>query len=715
MKVISLISGGKDSIFHMLECVRHGHELVALANLQPPETSIEDMDSWCFQTVGHGVIEAVAECLELPLFRVKIRGGLVNSQLAYSESKDDEVEDMYELLLKAKTAMPDIQAVGCGAILSTYQRTRVENVCQRLGLTSLAYLWQRDQVELLQEMVDSGMEAIIIKVAAMGLSPSTHLGKTIKELAPFLIDAQKKFGCNPCGEGGEYESFTLDCPLYKKKIVLQKTELCGDLVTKIAPVGNLLLREWRVVEKEYSSSEEKKNIYLALRQQFLQEKEQQQTSLISSSTLENLSAVSEREREFCFDLRKKLEQRERSSMKVVHARAANVSGELVFVASCSLASTENNNEKEDAEEDIGDAVTTELHRLLKELQRENMGLEHMFYSQLMLKDLSHFGIANFAYSKVLPQKNSPSRTCIEYASSFSSSPSVLADCFAYRDVSKREVLHVQSISKWAPACIGPYSQVSQFGGLLFLAGQIGLDPPSMTLVQNSKAQALQTQYNCEQVLKARNSSLAQSLMLCVFTTPGHANLGPQLAKSCGLAQETVLYIEVPALPRDACVEMQLVCFVSDMARRFEDCKTSYVVRSGSTAFKVLSRSVELNSCFLNCVVSLHSKQCHLIQESDFVEALEQVALIFVKKAIVFWNSLWVLRVYYLANVGDRVIFEFFRALASVLEREGLGICPAISFVPVSGFPSKTFSILSLHAIFLDLAKLHTNSEDSDFE
>ena len=52
-----------------------------------------------------------------------------------------------------------------GAILSDYQRVRVENVCGRLGLISLAYLWRRDQKELLQEMIDSRLHAIIIKVS----------------------------------------------------------------------------------------------------------------------------------------------------------------------------------------------------------------------------------------------------------------------------------------------------------------------------------------------------------------------------------------------------------------------------------------------------------------------------------------------------------------------------------------------------------------------
>lgn len=55
----------------------------------------------------------------------------------------DEVEDLFNLLNEVKTKYPDVQAVASGAILINYQRLRVENCCQRLGLISLAYLWNR--------------------------------------------------------------------------------------------------------------------------------------------------------------------------------------------------------------------------------------------------------------------------------------------------------------------------------------------------------------------------------------------------------------------------------------------------------------------------------------------------------------------------------------------------------------------------------------------
>lgn len=53
--------------------------------------------------------------------------------------------------------------------------------CSRLGLTSLAYLWERDQHELLTSMIDDGIDARIIKTAAMGLFPSKHLGLSLSD------------------------------------------------------------------------------------------------------------------------------------------------------------------------------------------------------------------------------------------------------------------------------------------------------------------------------------------------------------------------------------------------------------------------------------------------------------------------------------------------------------------------------------------------------
>ena len=76
------------------------------------------------------------------------------------------MEDLYRLLARVKEEA-GVTAVSVGAILSDYQRVRVEHVCSRLGLTVLAFLWQRDQSELLSEMISAGLEAVLVKVWRM--------------------------------------------------------------------------------------------------------------------------------------------------------------------------------------------------------------------------------------------------------------------------------------------------------------------------------------------------------------------------------------------------------------------------------------------------------------------------------------------------------------------------------------------------------------------
>ena len=71
--------------------------------------------------------------------------------------------------------------------------TKNSHSCLRLSLTPLTYLWQRDQDELLTEMIESGMEAVLIKVAGIGLLPK-HLGKTLAEMQPLL----RQLVSNPC-------------------------------------------------------------------------------------------------------------------------------------------------------------------------------------------------------------------------------------------------------------------------------------------------------------------------------------------------------------------------------------------------------------------------------------------------------------------------------------------------------------------------------------
>jgi len=227
MRVVALVSGGKDSTFNMMLCAAYGHEVVAMANLHPPDgdaaplttpgagarapaSRVEEMDSFMYQTAGHALIPMLAECAGLPLFRQPIRGTAVQTGLDYAAPPEhlptaaaagahdtagggagagvgtDEVEDLLLLLQAVLAAHPDVRGVSVGAIASDYQRVRVESVCARLGLTALAYMWRQDQKALLDRMIDAGVDAVLCKVACLGLTPRAHLGRSLADVRPTL-------------------------------------------------------------------------------------------------------------------------------------------------------------------------------------------------------------------------------------------------------------------------------------------------------------------------------------------------------------------------------------------------------------------------------------------------------------------------------------------------------------------------------------------------
>ena len=98
-------------------------------------------------------------------------------------------------------------------------------------------------------MVDNKIEAILVRVASAGLLQK-HLGKTIIELQDYLIYTMETYGNHCCGEGGEYETFVLDCPIYKKRINIVEKEIFVENDKPFSYVGRVLLKKVELVDKE---------------------------------------------------------------------------------------------------------------------------------------------------------------------------------------------------------------------------------------------------------------------------------------------------------------------------------------------------------------------------------------------------------------------------------------------------------------------------------
>ncbi|CAG62520.1 uncharacterized protein GVI51_M04433 [Nakaseomyces glabratus] len=573
MKFVALISGGKDSCYNILHCQRQGHELVALANLRPIDTDKQELDSFMFQTVGHDIVSLYENCTGLPLFRKEIHPKTSkNVELNYTPTKDDEIEVLYQLLSEVKQSIPDLQAVSVGAILSSYQRTRVEDVCGRLGLVVLSYLWQRSQLELMTEMCSMSkqedelntsesckLDARIIKVAAIGLD-NTDLGKSLPQLFPKMLKLNTRYEVHICGEGGEFESMVLDAPFFRK--------------------GFLKLEE--VIDTTDNENDGVYNAQLIVKFQKRELPDDIFQSELSRLPVPPLFDPAWNE---LYELIDNENFEDTKTINTMNIRLPSVKthtnriGNLLYIS---------NIQPQYKDGTVQEQVKDVLQQLDNILKDNHLTAKNVLYSSLLLTDMSLFASVNQEYSKFFDiWKNGPlppARACIE--SNIINDGSALqlsvvvkyADQTLGNDIEKCEKsgLHVQGRSYWAPCNIGPYSQSiwlsNDLNQLSYLSGQIALEPSQMEMIDTNDAKqqavlSLKHLDSIKQVINARN----QVQLTCFISNNSIVPLltqtwaqysediiySSEMEEWCGKpseSQDCLIIVKVSNLPRNALCE-----------------------------------------------------------------------------------------------------------------------------------------------------------------
>lgn len=211
MKIGVLFSGGKDSTFAAYLAKKEGHNLTCLITIIS-----ENPDSYMFHTPSISKTQKQAEVMGIPLITVTTKG-----------EKEKELIDLEKAVKLAKERY-HIDGVVTGAVESIYQASRVQRICDRLSLECFNPLWKKDQIELLQDLIDKKFRAVVIGVAAYPLNAS-WLGREID--GKFIAEMQvlrEKYGISPVAEGGEFESFVLECPLFKEPLKVSGADFTGD-------------------------------------------------------------------------------------------------------------------------------------------------------------------------------------------------------------------------------------------------------------------------------------------------------------------------------------------------------------------------------------------------------------------------------------------------------------------------------------------------------
>ena len=204
----ALTSGGKDSILALQKALDAGMDVPYMVTVVP-----ENPDSYMFHSANLAAVPIIAK-----------RCGMVYVGVPSAGEKEAELAD-----LERGLANLPIEGVIVGAIESEYQRSRVAAICDRLGLGMFAPLWHCDPRELLNEVAQR-MDVRIVVTAADGLDAQL-LGRRIDaELIEDLCRISAKRRIHIAGEGGEYESLTLNAPCFSSPVQFSgfRTEVsCG--------------------------------------------------------------------------------------------------------------------------------------------------------------------------------------------------------------------------------------------------------------------------------------------------------------------------------------------------------------------------------------------------------------------------------------------------------------------------------------------------------
>ncbi|KAI1112502.1 hypothetical protein F5Y14DRAFT_270817 [Nemania sp. NC0429] len=503
-----------------------------------------DLNSFMYQTVGHQLIPLYAQATGLPLYRQAIVGTAVHHGLSYEnprrqadsegehepepgqkaalelEAEEDETESLVPLLRSVLDAHPEANALCTGAILSTYQRTRVESVALRLGLVPLSYLWQftelpagvpssschdqvtgltervrrgghggvgrharrkgrdlaRDDARLLRDMAAVGLEARIVKVASAGLDEGFLWENVASEAGVQRVErAMRRFGAAAgrgaiLGEGGEFETLVLDGPpsLFRARIV--PSDEGRRVVREGGGCAWLSFRRANVVPKREDELERAGELQgrLAVRIPGLLDPR-------FEDTIRRL-----------LDLTAEVEQEPGSPNPSLCHRDTKPAGTVGPSASSdSIAETDlpkrqlplspqSSSSQEwrylgssdgAASLTVQEQTVSIVGQIRRQLDEHALSASAITNSVIVLRHMSDFPIVNQHYGSLFHEPNPPSRVTISCGDGLLPRDAAIAvylTVHLHLPPQERRGLHVQSRSYWAPANIGPYSQAIAF-------------------------------------------------------------------------------------------------------------------------------------------------------------------------------------------------------------------------------------------------------------
>ena len=241
MRVLVLSSGGKDSSYATWWAKLRGWDVAGLVTIR-----VTGGDSMMFQVPSTALVGMQAASAELPWLPIPIQGEediemqqleVALEQIVLGSGK--QRSSIWSSAERLDAAWPEgwkwpsdlrrlrpsepIEGLVVGAIRSDYQKTRIEQMCERLGVRSFTPLWHHSGISHMRNLVSQGHRVMMTSVSTDGLGEE-WLGRVLDmDDIDELESLSEQFRFNVDGEGGEFETAVLGAPWMAAEITTQHT------------------------------------------------------------------------------------------------------------------------------------------------------------------------------------------------------------------------------------------------------------------------------------------------------------------------------------------------------------------------------------------------------------------------------------------------------------------------------------------------------------
>ena len=223
MKIVAAWSGGKDSCFACYKAIQKDYEVSNLL-IMMSDPSISN-----FHMIRADMLDAQSQAVEIPIVK------RITTPATYEQ-------EFKKALMEMKTEGVEGIVTGDVFDVALHEAGWLERICKELGLTPIRPLWHSDTQQILEEFINEGFKATLVRIKTDVLGMD-WLGRELNK--EFFNDLLKLGTVDPCGEHGEFHTFVTDGPLFKEN----RIEILESEKTKLNGNGRLVIKRFEVKPK----------------------------------------------------------------------------------------------------------------------------------------------------------------------------------------------------------------------------------------------------------------------------------------------------------------------------------------------------------------------------------------------------------------------------------------------------------------------------------